>query len=345
MADLIRVLVVDDSAFARKVIREVLSACLDIEVVGTAFDGLDALEKIEQLKPDVITLDLVMPNLDGVGVLKALVMPDAPRAVIVSMADEDGELALQALDAGAVDVVHKPTALALARLYEISEELAAKVRAAAAAHAPEPRASVLPSEKRIRVSEPTHDTRLLVIGASTGGPQALTRVVTALPRDFPVPVAIVLHMPGGYTEAFARRIDGESEVEVLEAHEGLEMRAGRVVVARAGVHLYLRKSIEGHLRCHFDVRPLDKPHRPSVDVLFTSAAEAMGPHVLAVVLTGMGDDGTLGARALKAAGSRVLTETESSCVVYGMPRSVYDAGLSDGEASIAGMVDLIRERL
>ena len=344
MADRIRVLVVDDSAFARKVMREVLGACADIEVVATAYDGLDALEKIEQLKPDVVMLDLVMPNLDGVGLLRAMQGTNGPRVIVVSMADEEGELALSALDAGAIDFVHKPTALAVARLYELSEELAAKVRMAALARAPVPRNSAVPIEPTARPAAP-NSTELLVIGASTGGPQALTRIVHALPKDFPVPVAIVLHMPPGYTEAFARRIDNESALEVMEASEGLLLRTGRVVVGRAGLHLYVARNGDGALCCHLDVKPLDKPHRPSVDVLFSSAAQVVGGHVLAVVLTGMGDDGTLGARALKAKGGRVLTESEASCVVYGMPRSVFEAGLSDGEATITDMVDLIIKRL
>jgi two-component system, chemotaxis family, protein-glutamate methylesterase/glutaminase len=345
VVDRIRVLVVDDSAFARKVMREVLSAAPDIDVVGTAYDGLDALEKIEQLSPDVVTLDLVMPNLDGVGVLKAVPSQGAPRFIVVSMADEHGELALSALDAGAIDFVHKPTALAVQRLYDVSDELVAKVRVAAAARSPGPRVSFVPSEARLPAAKVTHATELLLIGASTGGPQALTKIVTALPADFPVPVGVVLHMPPGYTEAFARRIDGESAVEVVEASEGLPFVAGRVIVGRAGMHLYVARAADGGLCCHLDVRPMDKPHRPSVDVMFASAAEVVGQGVLGVVLTGMGDDGMRGAAALKARGASVITEAESSCVVYGMPRSVFEAGYSDAQAELSAMLAAISARL
>lgn len=184
----------------------------------------------------------------------------------------------------------------------------------------------------------------MVVGASTGGPQALTRLVRALPRDLPVPVAIVVHLPPGYTEAFARRLHEDAGLEVLEASEGLELRAGRVVVARAGQHLKLRRQGKAVYAC-LDIAPTDLLHRPAVDVLFESAARLFGRGVLGVVLTGMGDDGLRGARAIHEAGGEVLTETESSCVVYGMPRCVAEAGLSSGAATSAGMADLVLRRL
>jgi two-component system chemotaxis response regulator CheB len=338
---MVRVLIVDDSAFARKVVREILVAA-GFEVVGTARDGLEALEKIAELKPDVVTLDLVMPNLDGLGLLAALPAQGAPRVVVVSMAGEETALGMAALQAGAVEVVNKPTALATERLREISDELVRAVGAAAIARQPESvppaRAAAPPTVWRARTR------RVVVIGASTGGPQALRRLVGALPQGFPVPVAIVLHLPPGYTEAFARRLDEESEVEVLEASENLELTAGRVVVARAGMHLKLRRD-GGAVRAHLDSAPADVPHRPSVDALFRSAAEVYGAGVLGVVLTGMGNDGLEGAQAIHAAGGELLTEAESSCVVYGMPRSVDEAGLSSAKAPISEMAQTILQRL
>ena len=311
---MVRVLVVDDSAFARKVVREELAAA-GFEVVGTARDGLEALEKIAELRPEVVTLDLVMPNLDGLGVLAALPARGAPRVVVVSMAGEETSLGLAALQAGAVEIVRKPTALATERLRDLSQELVRAVRAAALARPPdatEPArvAPLAPSVARKR--------RIVVIGASTGGPQALRRIVCALPKDFPLPVAIVLHLPPGYTDAFSRRLNEESDLEVLEASKDLELIAGRVVVARAGVHLRLRRDGPA-TRASFDFAPADVPHRPSVDVLFRSAAEVYGSGVLGVVLTGMGDDGLQGAQAIHAAGGELITESEASCVVYGMP--------------------------
>lgn len=341
----IRVLVVDDSAFARKVLRQVLSAAAGIEVVDTARDGLDALEKIEALRPDVITLDLVMPGLDGLGVLRSLAgHASPPRAVVVSSAGEESALAITALQSGAVELVHKPTALASERLYELGGELVAKVRTAAAATvrtsegapAPEPEAPQPP---------PAEVKRLVVVGTSTGGPQALTRLLRALPADFPAPLALALHIPAGYTEALAQRLNASSALEVVEAEDGMELRPGRAVLARAGLHLKVERQGDGRYVARLDRLPLEKPHHPSVDVLFQSAAAALGPDVLGVVLTGMGDDGVAGARAIRAAGGRVLTESESSCVVYGMPRSVVEAGLSSASAPLERMVALISRHL
>lgn len=332
-----RVLVVDDSAFARKVLREVLERNPGIEVVGTARDGLDALEQIERLQPDVITLDLVMPTMDGLGVLRALAAPDSPRVVVVSMADESSELGIAALQAGAVELVHKPTSLATQRLYDLGEALVEKVLIAAAAiRRPEPK--VEPSPAHV-VPYPGR-AGLVVVGTSTGGPQALTRLVSTLPATLPVPVVLALHIPPGFTEALARRLHAVSALEVLEAAEGMPLEAGRIVLARAGMHLKVVRQ-EGVLKCHLDLRPLSEPHRPSVDVLFGSAAEVVGEDLLGVVLTGMGNDGLRGSKAIRARGGTVLNEAESSCVVFGMPRVVREAGLSSGEFPIEAMAGAI----
>ena len=327
----IRVVVVDDSAFARKVIREVLSADPDIEVVAIARDGLDALEKIAEFAPDVVTLDLLMPNLDGLGVLRVLEGKAEPRVVIVSTAERDGDLAIRALQAGAVDLVHKPTSLATERLYELSRELVTKVKIAAGVRS---RVALdgrdleaRPVRALDRWSREARRPRVLVIGTSTGGPQALTQLLAALPANFPVPVAIVLHMPVGYTAALAARLDAASALDVVEASEGLTLRPGLVIVARAGMHM--RLDLEGGEVCvRLAMVPLDTPHRPAVDVLFASAAATYGSDALGLVLTGMGEDGLQGSHALVAAGGKVMTEAESSCVVYGMPRAVAEAGLS-----------------
>jgi two-component system chemotaxis response regulator CheB len=335
-----RVLVVDDSAFARKVLRETLALSPELEVVGFARDGLEALEKIAELKPDVVTLDLIMPNLDGLGVLRALTPAGGPRVVVVSISDSHSDLGVEALQMGAVDLVQKPTALATDRLYELSGELVAKVVAAGQsrprilAPAPAPRALVTPRGT----------TRLLVIGTSTGGPQALTRLLTSLPKDLPCAVAVALHIPAGYTEALANRLNDACAVRVFEAAEGARLDPGSVVVARGGMHLRLRGGGPS-FTTHLDATPTASPYCPSVDALFESAALAAGPAVLGVVLTGMGNDGLEGARALKRAGGRTLTESEESCVVYGMPRAVAEADLSVGTAPIEEMADLILSRL
>ncbi len=281
----IRVLVVDDSAFARKVLRESLASSRELEVVGTASDGIDALEKIAALKPDVVTLDLVMPNLDGLGVLNALSAEQRRRVVIVSMAGADSDIAIAALATGAFELVRKPTALAIESLRGLADELVRNVIAAG-------RAILSP----------------------------------------------------GYTQALAARLDAECAIEVLEAEEGLELRPGRAVIAQAGLHLSLTRR-DTRVLAHLDARQSSSLHRPSVDVLFESAAESLGSRALGVVLTGMGDDGLKGARALVQSGAQVLTEAEASCVVYGMPRVVKEAGLSAGEAMLEDMATEIASRL
>ncbi len=338
----VRVLVVDDSAFARKVLREVLAEDPEIEVLDHARDGLEGLEKIEALRPDVITLDLVMPNLDGIGLLRALRGAGAarPRVVVVSVSDGATELGLAALEEGAFDLVQKPTALATDRLYELGRELRAKVRAAGVAPPPPILAPAVASSLPVS----SVSTKLLVIGASTGGPPAITRILTALPAELPCAVAVVVHLPPEYTLAFARRLDTISPLRVREAQDGMVVAPGEVLVGRGGVHLRLERRGET-LVARLTAEPTTSPHRPSVDVLLSSAGEAVGRGALGVVLTGMGDDGLAGARVLKAKGGRMLTESEQSCVVYGMPRVVKEAGLSDGEASIEEMAALIVSRL
>jgi two-component system chemotaxis response regulator CheB len=341
-----RVLVVDDSAFARKVLREILSADPRLEVVGIARDGLDALEKIDELKPDVVTLDLVMPELDGVGVLQALSeRVDAPRVVLVTMTDAESVLGITALGAGAIDVVHKPTALATDRLYELGRELVEKVVIAATSRAaPRSRRERAAAVPKVKVPARATKVRLVVIGASTGGPRALGDIIGALPADFPVPIAAVVHMPVGYTEAFAARLDDSSPLRVREATNGALLEQGMVVLGRAGMHLRIRH-VSGSLITMLDPSPEDSLHRPSVDVLFESAAHELQSSVLGVVLTGMGNDGLEGARAIHRAGGRLLVEDESTCVVYGMPRSVAEDGLGAEPVPLELMARAIVDRI
>lgn len=361
-------LVVDDSAFARKVLREILSKDERFEVVGFARDGLDALEKITELDPDVITLDLVMPELDGVGVLDALrERGNAPRVVIVTMTDSDSALGVAALDAGAFDIVHKPTALATDRLYELEKELVDKLASAANARdqgalesrdglaavgGDRPKSSpvlVAPSRAKLK-------TRAVVIGASTGGPRALTEILTALPASFPVPIAIVVHMPVGYTRAFAERLDVTSSLRVREAGLDVAFEPGTALIARAGQHLRLARKADGTVDAIVDEddafdaslrssRTGGYAHCPSVDVLFETAARAVGAGVLGVVLTGMGQDGLEGARAIRSAGGRLLVESQSSCVVYGMPRAVAEANLDATSVPLELMAAAIIDHL
>jgi two-component system, chemotaxis family, protein-glutamate methylesterase/glutaminase len=346
----IRVLVVDDSAFARKVLRQVLSRSPNVEVVGTAHDGLDALERIMELKPDVITLDLVMPNLDGLGVLHALKKLEGvtvPRVIVVSMSDAQGDLAISALREGAVDMVQKPTSLANDRLYELADELTRKVEAAAIARvtaAPasreeRPRPIQTLADARLR---PRHD--LVVVGASTGGPQAVGTLLMALPADFPVPIAVVVHIPPGFSQSLAEHLDRDCQISVAEASDGLELRPGLALVARAGMHLAFERTADGY-RARVGSAPEGHLHRPALDVTLRSAAEVSTGRVLGIVLTGMGNDGLAGAHVVHEKGGTLLTQTEVSCVVWGMPRVIWEAGIATAEADIEDMPALLLKHL
>jgi two-component system chemotaxis response regulator CheB len=341
MAQVVRVLVVDDSAYVRKVVRQILSRSPFIEVVGAARDGEEALELVEQLHPDVVTLDLNMPRSDGLDFLRTQMERRPLPVIILSIASETGELVMQALEAGAVDVVQKPTALATDKVFEIADELVAKVKAVAAAKA-RPALVASPCERAPKIVTPrAGKTDIVVIGVSTGGPQALKQIIPQLPADFPVPVAMVLHMPAGYTELFARSLGEVSWLRVTEARDGDILSPGVALLAPAGYHLSFVRREDRTVVARLSLHPLDMLHRPAADVLFRSAAEVFGDRTLAVVLTGMGADGTQGAAWIKAQGGRVFTEAEETCVVYGMPRSVVEAGLSDRAVPLDRMAEAV----
>jgi two-component system, chemotaxis family, protein-glutamate methylesterase/glutaminase len=340
----VRVLVVDDSAYIRKVVKEMLSRSPALEVVGTARDSEEALELVERLKPDVVTCDLIMPGIDGVDFIQRQMSRRRLPIVIVSMAGESSERVLSGLDAGAIDFVQKPTALATERVFDVADELIAKVTAAAGASMRE-RPQAQPARDAISTAAFQNRYSVLVVGVSTGGPQGLKSVIARLPADFPIPVAVVLHMPIGYTEAYAKRLDELSALTVIEARDGDEFRPGVVLIAPAGRHLKLQRDADGRVISRLDVRPLDTPHRPSVDVLFQSAAEIYGDRVLGVVMSGMGSDGRDGAAWIKARGGAVLTEAEETCVVYGMPRAIVEAGLSDEEVPLDRLTSAIIDRV
>ncbi|HET7112249.1 MAG TPA: chemotaxis response regulator protein-glutamate methylesterase [Pyrinomonadaceae bacterium] len=347
MDRVLRVVVIDDSAYVRKVVREILSRSPFVEVVGTARDGREGLDVVERLEPDVVTCDLIMPELDGVGFVREQMHRRPVPIIIMSIANETAEAALTALDAGAIDFVQKPTALASEKIFEVSSELIEKVKAAGnislnrLSTAPPP-VSVAPKEPVPRVAG-SHTVDLVAIGISTGGPQALKRLIPQFPDDFPVPIVMVMHMPVGYTEMYAAKLNEMSPLEVREAAEGDEIKPGRVFLAPAGRHLKFTRDSKRKVFAHLDARPFETLHRPAVDVLFQSAAEVYGKRVLGVVMTGMGSDGKQGAAWIKAQGGLVFTEAESSCVVYGMPASVLEAGLSDKSVALEDMARAIRE--
>ncbi|MDB4916996.1 MAG: Chemotaxis response regulator protein-glutamate methylesterase [Gemmatimonadetes bacterium] len=354
MAGLIRVLVVDDSAFVRKVVTQMLGRSPFIEVVGAARDGGEALEMVTELAPDVVTLDLVMPRMDGIEFLERQMAVKPVAVVVCSITQQSGAAALQALDLGAVDFIQKPTALATDRVYEIAEELIAKVKSAAEvslplaasiAATPRPKRASPALEVTPRSAGGPLRSDIVVLGISTGGPQALRLVIPQIPVDFPVPIAVVLHMPVGYTEMYAQRLNDISAITVVEAHAGDEIRPRTMYLAPAGQHLSFVRAAGGAVQAHLDLEPHDTQHRPAVDVLFRSAANVYGNRVLGVVMTGMGSDGLFGSAHIQAKGGRILTEAESSCVVYGMPRAVVEAGMSNRAATLGDMASSILDMI
>lgn len=349
MAEVIRVLVVDDSAFVRKIVKQMLGRSPFIEVVGTARDGAEAIELIAELRPDVITLDLVMPRMDGIQFLRQQRKEPHPVPVVIcSISHQSGALALQALELGAVDFVQKPTALATDRIYEIADELIAKVKMAhSSGRRPAEAGETVPIVAPPTSSKPGQATAadVVVLGISTGGPQALRAFIPRLPETFPVPLVVVLHMPLGYTAMYAERLNEISSLRVVEASDHEPLLAGWMYLAPAGQHLSFTRNGTGAVYTHLDLDPPDTQHRPSVDVLFRSAADVFGSRVLGVVMTGMGSDGLLGAAHIQANGGRIITEAESSCVVYGMPRAVAEAGLGSRVATLDEMANAISEMI
>jgi len=337
-----RVLVVDDSAFMRRVIGEAISAEPDMELAGVAINGLDALIKLEQLQPDVVTLDVEMPEMDGLTALRHL-MARYPRPVVMlsSMTHAGAVTTIRALTIGAVDFVGKPSGAISLDFHRVRDELVHKVRTAARARVRAQgrgvggrgsvdavrsltRMPTVPTGPRPLTPGPCVD-RLVVIGSSTGGPRALSTVVPALPRDGRTAYLIVQHMPAGFTRSLAERLDSLSQLTVREAEEGDQLAAGTVLVAPGDFHV--RLSSRGTI--HLDQEPKVHGVRPSVDVTLYSVAQHFGSRTIAAILTGMGSDGAAGAAAIRQAGGLVLAEDESTCVVWGMPRAVTERGGAD----------------
>ena len=327
----VRVLVVDDSAFLRHTITKHLEADPEIAVVGRAHDGLEALDQIAALKPDVVTLDVEMPRMDGLAALKRIMAKSPTPVVMLSAYTHQGARAtIQALMRGAVDFVPKPASKA--DLDTTIDDLIAKVKVAAGVHTrpilPRPMRLPGPAHLPARRSESRalrRDDAVVVIGASTGGPRALEQVLLGLPADLPAALAIVQHMPSQFTGALAQRLNESTPLVVQEAAEGDRLSRGMALLAPGGSHL----CFNGSARVTLDKGPRRNGVRPAADVTMESATECFGASVIGVVLTGMGGDGTAGAERIKAAGGRVIVEHESTSVVYGMPRSVIEAGLAD----------------
>jgi two-component system chemotaxis response regulator CheB len=323
----VRVLVVDDSALMRKLIPQILETDKSIQVVGTAIDGNFGLRKIEDLKPQVVTLDLEMPGLSGLEVLKEIVRRHhTPVIVVSSHSTEGASVTLKALAMGAFDFVAKPTDVS-ARMPEIARELIAKIKAASQGRDMPviPVSGISRAGDKIRLDPKRGPTRVVSIGISTGGPQALQYLLAQLPGDFPGSIVVAQHMPEGFTEMFARRLDETCAVEVKEAQSGDLLLAGRVLICPGSRHIRVKRLPLGDVIILND-EPRVNGHRPSVDVLFKSVAEEFREKALAVLMTGMGEDGAEGMGLVKAAGGMTIAQSEESCVVFGMPKVAIERG-------------------
>ncbi|HXL22264.1 MAG TPA: chemotaxis response regulator protein-glutamate methylesterase [Candidatus Dormibacteraeota bacterium] len=324
MSERIRVLVVDDSALMRKLIPAILARDPSIEVVGTAMDGAFALKKIEELKPDVVTLDLEMPRMDGMETLR-LIMRRAPLPVILfSTHSKEGAYAtLKALALGAVDFIAKPVDASTGRLETIADALIDKIKVAkrvVGRRLPPAIVADDPQRPKKGARSSLPPSRVIAIGISTGGPNALQFVLSQLPADFPSSILIVQHMPEGFTEMFARRLDECCALDVQEARSGDLLLAGRALICPGNRHMMVRRMPRGDMVILSDGAPING-HRPSADVLFHSVAQEFALTAVGIIMTGMGEDGAEGLGAIKAAGGMTLAQSEDSCVVSGMPRA------------------------
>jgi two-component system chemotaxis response regulator CheB len=321
--DTIRVLIVDDSPFIRRAVQRMLKPLPQVVVVGTAVDGVEGVEKARRLEPDLVILDIVMPELDGLGAIRKI-MEDAPTAILVlsSHAQPGADVTLRALELGAVDFVSKTDAGTRMDIYDLAPVLREKVLAVAASRLPGPTPEPESREAAPAVSTTAAQAPydILVLGASTGGPRALAAILSRLPDGFPAGIVIAQHMPPGFTATLAERLDRHSPLTVREAEDGARIEPGVALLGVGGRQIRVERDAAG-LRVHIPEEADRFLHRPSVDHLFQSAAEAAGRRVVGVVLTGMGDDGAQGLAAIREAGGRTLAESEETAVIYGMPRA------------------------
>jgi two-component system, chemotaxis family, protein-glutamate methylesterase/glutaminase len=342
MSTPVRVLVVDDSALMRKLIPQILESEACIQVVGTAMDGNFALKKIEELRPHVITLDLEMPGLNGIDTLKAIMRKHHLPVIVVSSHTTSGaSVTLKALALGAFDFVAKPQDLS-AHMPDIAAELIAKIKAAA-----QSKGGIQPVMDGISKAEKTSSpstqpaTRVVAIGISTGGPNALQYLLSQLPGDFPGTILIVQHMPVGFTEMFARRLDELCAIRVKEAVSGDLLLAGRALVCPGDRHMKVKRLPLGEVVVLSDEARVNG-HRPSVDVLFRSLAEEFGSRGIAVLMTGMGEDGAAGMGTVRSAGGMTIAQSEDSCVVFGMPKAAIERGFATRVVALDALANTLQ---
>nr|WP_321256899.1 chemotaxis response regulator protein-glutamate methylesterase [uncultured Pseudodesulfovibrio sp.] len=345
---MIKVLVVDDSAFMRKAISTMLDKDPGITVVGVARNGQEGLDMVRELNPDVVTMDIEMPKMDGLTALRHIMM-ESPRPVLMvsSLTTEGAEATLKAMELGAVDFIPKQLSKVSLDIIKIEKDLIERVKTVAMRkmrHVARPSARKKSAAKvRPRAhGRPVRD--VVAIGVSTGGPPVVQKILSSFPADFPAGIVIAQHMPAAFTGPFAERLNGVSAITVKEAETGDVFRPGHAYVAPGGRHIVLDQKVS-----RIDVVVTDDPsdalYKPSANVLISSVAQAVGKRGLGVILTGMGNDGREGIRDLKGRGGRALAQSDSTCVVYGMPKSIVDENLADEVVDLDDMAESIMANL
>jgi two-component system chemotaxis response regulator CheB len=342
-----RVLVIDDSALIRKLLSEIVNAESDMECIGAAADPIAAREMIRSLNPDVLTLDVEMPKMDGLDFLERLMrLRPMPAVMVSTLTDKGSETTLRALELGAVDFVAKPKFDIASGLREYAEEITDKIRIAATArikrHGVTPN-TVAKTPAKMLGNRLASTEKLIIIGASTGGTEAIKDVLVALPPDCPG-ILIAQHMPPGFTKSFAERLDRLCRISVKEAEGGERVLPGTAFIAPGHSHLLLKRSGANYVTELSQSEPVNR-HRPAVDVLFRSAAQHAGKNAIAVILTGMGKDGAAGMRELHEAGAHTIAQDEASCVVSGMPKEAIAAGGVDEIVALDGIAGRVLAKL
>ncbi len=343
----IRALVVDDSAFMRKVITDILNADPGITVIEKARNGQDAIEKVERLKPDVVTLDNEMPVLNGLHAL-GYIMSECPTPVVMLTAvnEKSANITLTAFEYGAVDFIQKPSGTISLDISEMADEIRSKVKTAASVDLTKlgfmeehvkkkiakPKAIEIPKGKPLATPRQILTKKILAIGSSTGGPRALEQVIPKLPGNLPAAVLVVQHMPAGFTASLSQRLDSQSALKVREAKDGDVVREGLVLLAPGDYHMEIvQKKVDGVVKevVSLNKNPREQGVRPCINAMLRSIAPIYGSNILSVILTGMGVDGADGVELVKKAGGRAIAEDQSTCVVYGMPRALVERKMAD----------------
>ncbi|MCY6370435.1 protein-glutamate methylesterase/protein-glutamine glutaminase [Clostridium ganghwense] len=343
--DKIKVIVVDDSALMRKIVSDIINSNNDMEVINTSRNGEDLFKKLSREKPDVITLDVEMPKMDGITTLKKMKEEkyNIPVIMLSSISKRGTALTMECLENGAFDFIPKPSGAISLDIEKVGEELKSKIKLAYSKNIYKEKSTSLKKDRKLQkenvasVSEKNKKINAVVIGASTGGPKALYKVVTQLPADIGVPVFIVQHMPVGFTKAFAERLDSNSKIKVKEASEGDNVEKNVVYIAPGGFHM----EVGADKKIHLNTEPPIWGVRPAVDKLFVSASMIYGKYLLSVVLTGMGKDGAQGTAVIKENGGVTISEDKSTCTIYGMPKAAYETGKVDEVLPINEIASII----